>query len=178
MTIFYFKILTIILSVLFLSSIITIIFIIQKNKKSNKILIEQLAIFKARSDNSDYDNDIKFLTSAIGFKSKLYLDLILIPTSNLQRGKILSGADQEQAVYSITTEVYSLLSDSYKEKMYKYYTDSSLKEFISELVLEHITTSINTINNEKFKKMNMSNSIQRQNHNTKQQDITFSKQDI
>jgi len=155
--------------------IILLLFIIyqyyklRKSKETIIALSSQLQNLKMQS-LYNFNNDITFLSYIVGFKCKVYSDLILNPTTELSNTKILKGEDQVKAVNEIVLSVMSTLSDEYKQVLFKYFTDSSLKEYITELVLNHITSVINELNKTKFKKFVRSE--------VKNEDLTFSKKDI
>ena len=165
-------ILTIILSSLlgiFIVLSLILFFKLKKTKTSLGALSGQVQNMKLQTTYR-FDDDIAFLTYIVGFKCKVYKDLILNPSTELSDTKFLKGEDQEEAVYTIVDSVLNSLSDEYIKLLLKYFTLDSLKEFIIELVLNQITSTITELNNNKLKKF-VRSAIENR-------DITFKRTDI
>jgi hypothetical protein len=117
-----------------------------------------------------FEEDVKFLTYIIGFKCKVYTDLVLSTATEATGAKMLKGKDQEDAIKEIVTSVMNTLSDEYVKILLKYFSVDSLQEYIIELVLSHITSTITQLNNNQMKKFLRSA--------LKSEDIIFAKKDL
>jgi len=142
------------LVVIFIAFLTTIFILAFKLKKSKTYMISlstQLQNLKLQSTYR-FEEDIKFLSYIAGFKCKVYTDLILSPSTELSETKLLKGTEQEEAVKEIVMSVINSLSDEYIQLLMKYFTLESLKEYIAELVLNQVTSTITQLNNEKMRK--------------------------
>jgi len=144
-------------------------FKLKKSKATIGALSGQLQTMKLQSTYR-FDEDIKFLSYICGFKCKVYTDLILNPSTELSDTKILKGKDQEDAVKEIVVSVMHSLSDEYTKLLLRYFTVDSLQEYITELVLNQITSVINELNKRK-----LSHFVRSAAQNG---DVTFKKQDM
>jgi len=144
-------------------------FKLKKTKTTLGALSSQLQNIKLQSTYR-FEEDIKFLSYICGFKCKVYSDLILSPSTELSDTKFLKGTDQEEAVKEIVISVIKSLSDEYVQVLMKYFNPDSLNEYITELVLNQMTSVITGLNNKKMSKFVRSSA---QNG-----DITFKRHDI
>jgi len=165
-------ILSIILISLLVILVIFILILIFKLKKSKDTILTLSTQVKTMKLQTSYrfEEDIAFLTYMIGFKCKVYTDLILSPSTELSDTKILKGNDQEEAVKDIVISIIHTLSDEYVQLLFKYFSSESLQEYITELVLNQITSIITDLNKKK-----LSNFIR---STLKNENITFKKNDI
>jgi hypothetical protein len=105
----------------------------------------------------NYDEDIKFLTYLVGFKCTIYTNLILKSQIELSRSKLLNDDDLNNAIDEIVISINDALSEDYKTLLMKYFKDEKeLQSYITEFVLEVMTTKIGNENNSKIKKINTS----------------------
>jgi len=157
------------LLVIFVILSLVLFFKLKKSKTTLGALSGQLQTMKLQSTYR-FEEDIKFLSYICGFKCKVYTDLILSPSTELSDTKILKGKDQEDAVKEIVLSVIHSLSDEYTKLLLKYFTPESLQEYITELVLNQMTSVITELNKRKFTSFVRSAA--------QNEDVTFKKQDM
>ena len=157
------------LFVIFSIVILVLILKLRKYKQNITTLATQLNTLKMQTTYR-FEEDITFLSFIVGFKCKVYTDLVLSPSTELSDTKFLKGNDQEEAVKDIVLSVMHSLSDEYVQLLLKYFSVESLQEYITELVLNTITSTITDLNNRKIK--NFVRSAVKDNN------ITFTKKDI
>jgi len=157
------------LLILFVIFSLVLFFKQKKLKTTIGTLSGQLQTMKLQT-TYNFESDSAYLTYMVGFKCKVYTDLILNPTTELSDTKFLKGDDQENAVKDIVISVIHSLSDDYVQLLLKYFSVDALQEYITELVLNHITSTINDLNKKKI--TNFVRSA------VKNGDVTFKKKDI
>lgn len=99
----------------------------------------------------NFELDSNFLLYIIGYKCKIYTSKILEPQSMISKDKLLKGDILDKIVSSIVYDIYVTMSPRYKNLISKYFTDISLKKYISEVVMETMLTIGKNLNSRKIK---------------------------
>jgi hypothetical protein len=132
---------------------------LNKYKKANIELHKKVEILSHKAESYNYEQDTQFLMYIIGYKCKVYTNMVIKPLNNID-AKLLSGNELDKAVSEITVNIEKLLSEDYRTLLSKYFYISNdqkndeLTKFIAETVLDTMTTTINTYNSKKIKAMN------------------------
>ena len=149
-------ILTIILAILVISPIaISVGIAIYYYKNSNKMK-ESLSKISSMN-NYKFDSDMEFLFHLIDYKCTVYINLTLKPLSSIKDNKLLTDEDLDNAVENIVADIYEILSDSYKNNIYKYFTVEGFRIYLVEIVLNTLTVFISKDNSVKIRSMNKKN---------------------
>lgn len=100
--------------------------------------------------NANFEKDIEFLAYIVDFKVKNAIDMIIQPMELTHRKAFINDDIANVHIENITIEILSMLSDDYKQLMYKYFTEDSLVQYIAEIVFQAVNKAIININGKKI----------------------------
>jgi len=126
----------------------------KKNLSRNleKILrIKNDELIKNTSNYANFNKDIEFLLFMIEFKISNVQKMIIEPMALTHQKSLITDSVINEHITEITTSVLNTINENYKKNLYKYFTEDSLTEFITEVVFQAITTSVIDINGRKIK---------------------------
>jgi len=121
----------------------------------NKIAKLKESLAKATSMlNLNFDSDMSFLLHLIEYKCTIYINLTLKPLSSIKDNKFLTDDDLNNAVEEIVPSILDCMSDSYKNTLYKYYSEEGFRVYLVETILNTLAVFISKDNTMKMKSMN------------------------
>lgn len=111
----------------------------------------------------DFERDILFLNFLIGRKIEDYRKYVITPSKAAGRG-LLTDKEIEEYTNSLPIQIISELSSNYIRTLYKYFSEDGLRFYIcntinnslSDLVLKHNLSFLNSVNGKKNDVTNVS----------------------
>ena len=85
-----------------------------------------------------FENDITFLNYLIGIEIKDYEKYVITPSKAAGRA-LMSDTELKEYREGMSIRIYSRLSSNYKKVLYKYFTNESLIEYITNTVNNELT---------------------------------------
>lgn len=134
--------------VIYILSMVFVIFIYKKNIKNNQIPVQV--------SNITIEEILKDLDTLIKYKCENLYQKVLLPLKNKTLGNsdaIITDDILDSLTLETSKEIIDQLSDNYKEKIYMVIKREKFEEFIINLVYDKISNIVIQMNKESVRKI-------------------------